>query len=163
MADGYCQGVGSIIRFGDMLELELNSHHILNLLFIPMTVARDVLFNFEWCIFVNRKSTIGSGQDCNPTGLPNGEGSSQISGNKELYRYFGWMVLFYKSNKIPIEDVQPLGNRLLSGGRKAPVVDCCDVVVVPINQAVAHRRNARINTQNTVQHHRINELYSARN
>jgi hypothetical protein len=48
MAHGYSQSVSGIARLRWLRELELDSHHLLNLLFVALAIAGYLLLNIGW-------------------------------------------------------------------------------------------------------------------
>jgi hypothetical protein len=58
VANGYSQGVGSVAGPRCLRKPELDSYHLLNLLFIALPVAGYLLFYLGWRIVVDGQSLV---------------------------------------------------------------------------------------------------------
>ena len=65
VANRYSQGISSIAGLRQLSESELDSHHLLNLLFIALSIAGYLLLYPGWRVIIDRQPLVGSCQDSN--------------------------------------------------------------------------------------------------
>src|SRR5215203_4658962 len=69
MANGHSQCIRSIVRCGNALEFEQQSHHLLHLMFLRIAVTDHRLLDQARRVFMNFKSRLFSYQQCDSTHL----------------------------------------------------------------------------------------------
>jgi len=91
VADGNCQGIGGIIRFGCFSQRQYRFYHILDLRFLSGAVADNRLFYLQRRIFTDMATGLGCRQQSDSARLSDGDGRLGVVGEKKLLdRDLGW-------------------------------------------------------------------------
>jgi len=85
MNDGGGEGVGGVVGLRDLFEVEMETHHFLDLRFMGLAVAADGFFDLVWAIFKNREIILFGDKEADAAGFSDGDTGRDILFEEEFF------------------------------------------------------------------------------
>lgn len=127
MNNGGGEGIGGVVGLRDLLEMEVEADHFLDLRFMGLAVAADGFFDLVRTVFKNREIILFGDEEANAAGFGDGDAGRNILFEEEFFdRHDVGMVLVDDFVERVIDVFEAVGERSMRrSGDDAVVESSC--------------------------------------
>ena len=149
VTDGNRQGIGSIVRLGDLLQPQQNAGHLHDLLLDGIAIAHHRLLDLHGGVFIGGHALFPGSQQDHAPGLGHHDTGGLVVGEEELLNGNGIGLIPVDDGADPIVDLFQAQIRIQAGfGGHSPIGDGRKGSVVIADHAIAHNGITGVNAQN---------------
>jgi hypothetical protein len=140
MANGDRQGICCIIGPGNMVHVEENANHRLDLLLGRAAIADYSLLYLKGGVLADGEAGVSGRKDGDTASVPNGEGGTHVLIEKKLLDcHCAGLVLFYKVAEAFVEHGETLDQGSMRGSIEGTILDHPEALTAHANTSLIIR------------------------